>query len=125
MGDTGDHRNCGALGRFEGPVPSPRGSLRNPSAQEGYLLGLEGLAGFGRRHDLVRIAAEDAPQNFALVGASSVDGDLAAFTRAARPREGVQSQASLAGFFIGAVASEARIGEQRQDFPGEANRCRG
>jgi hypothetical protein len=89
MRDTGDHWDRGALGSFEGPVPTPRGSLFNPSAHEGYLLGLEGLAGFGRRHDLVGIAAEDAPQNFALVGASCVDGDLTAFTRAARPRKGV------------------------------------
>src|SRR5262249_60197099 len=74
---------------------------------------------FWRRHDLVRVLADEAQVERALVRLLLDDGG-AAFARAEEAFLAVEAELGLAAARIGAVALEAGVGQDGTDVPVEA-----
>ena len=73
---------------------------------------------FGRRHDLFRIFAQHALDEFAGLGVARLHGLDAVLERCGALR-GVEAQLTLALLGIEAVAGEAVVGKDRADVPVE------
>ena len=78
----------------------------DPLLKNLLLLGSQGILGFGRRHDLVRILCENPIDQLALIGLSRHEGF---FLQGARPV--IQAKFGLAGLFVRPMASIA-LGSQ-------------
>lgn len=114
-----DGWNRSALWRAEGPVLGPRGTGGDPLLEEIFLSGGECAVRLWRRHHLLRIVAEDAGDEFAVVGLTGDNGDESGFTGGEGGVAQVEAEAALARLGIGAVAAVTVFREDRLDVAGE------
>ena len=90
--------------RLEGPVAFVFGAFGDPAAQRFRLGGGDDLFRLRRRHDLVRVVAEDAREGLAELGRAGDDG-----LRSDRRGPLVETDVALERFFIGPVALETLV----------------
>src|SRR5207302_9688098 len=95
------------LGWHESPVVGPAGSLVDPLAQKGALLGGQPFAGPERRHDLAGIDGCDAGDEFTRRGLPRHDGSRAVSEIAEGSLFRVQPEVGLALALVRTVTRKA------------------
>lgn len=90
----------------------PRGPLAHPVAQDGNLGRIQGSSFIWRRHPLVGVSRCDAPDQLALFWLPGED-DWPAFAIGQCSFRSIEPEMALPLAFIGAVALEAAIREDR------------
>lgn len=91
----------------------PGGAFGDPADEEIFLCVGERAVGLGRGHDLVGVVANDAGDEFAVVGFAGNEGDEAGFSGGEGGVAAVEAEAAFAGLGVGAVAVIAVFGEDR------------
>ena len=107
-------RKAGALGRDEGPVVLPLGTLLNPAPDQLLLAVGESTAGVGRRHDVIRVVGGDAAVNLALAWLAVDERAHAVFVTKCIGL-GIEPQLGLALVGVRPVALVTVVGEDRAD----------
>ena len=108
------------LGRFEGPVASPRGAFGDPAAEDVDLRrGQPRFVRVRRRHELVLVRGDDAFDERADLGLAGDERFLGQGGLAH-----VEPELGLAVRFVLAVAAEAVVREDGEDVPAEAHGLR-
>jgi hypothetical protein len=104
------------------PVPAPGGALGDPAAQQFGLPGLQArLVRLRRRHHFVLVGRNDPPDELAGLGAA---GNHGLDGVGGRPFPRIQPEVGLAVAFVGTMAAEAVVRQNRQHVAAEADRFR-
>ncbi len=113
-----DWRHRRTLGGDEGPVLSPRSALGDPAAEKIFLRGGEFAVRFRRGHHLLLVVAENARDEFAVVGLAGDNGRKFGFAAGEGGVAAVEAQAGFAGGGVGAVAVITVFREEPTFYPG-------
>ena len=101
---------------FEGPVPRPRGTLRDPRLECLDLFGTQRcVAERGRRHAECRGLAGDPADDLATLRIAADDGEPSVRQRLERPFLAVEAQRRHARGGVRTVTGVAAVGEDRPD----------
>jgi hypothetical protein len=91
----------------------------DPSLEQADLIGTGFLASLRRRHDLVRVGAAEAADEFTLLGLARHDGQLATLAHAKGTILNIQPKPALTAGRRGPVALVAVLGKDGLDVPGK------
>lgn len=121
MNEGVDAAARGGFWGFERPMAFVFGALLDPGFEDGALGGGERwFVGFGWRHDLVGVGADDALPSGGL-GKVSRDDAATAVVVFGGSGEGVEAEVGLAVFGVEAVTGEAVFGENGADVAVETD----
>jgi len=109
------------LRHLPGPVFVVGGALLDPLREQSGVLFGEVLLGVSRRHALLAVGGGDAVVDFTFVEVTGDDGG-AAEDLGVGAFGGVEAEIGLTGLFVGTVALETVVREDRHDIPAEINR---
>ena len=107
------------LGLHKGPVRPIVGPRRDPRREDPLLILGELHLGVRRRHHEIRIGTRDPGDHFAVIGMPWHDRPRAAVELRTSRLADIEPQAGLLVVFVGAVALETAVGEDRPYFAGE------
>ena len=111
-------RQRGSLRGHESPVLLILRALLDPGLDLGLIGRREREVGFRRRHHLVFVGRKNAFPDDALLQVACDDGRPILVLPSSVIGE-VQAELGFAGFLVGAVATEAVLGQDRSDVPVE------